>query len=524
MRIRLDMKKQLTLAMRFLLLITLAGGVRAADAAGEKTPARPNILFCIADDASMTMGAYGYKWVHTPAFDRVASEGLLFTNAWTPNAKCAPSRACILTGRNSWQLEAAANHMCYFPAKFKTYVETLTQHGYFTGYTGKPWAPGVAVDDHGKPREMAGHEYDTRKLKPPTSGISKVDYAGNFNDFLDACPKGEPFCFWYGSHEPHRGYELGSGLKSGKKLSDVDRIPPYLPDNATVRSDLLDYAVEVEWFDTELAKILAELDRRGLADNTIVVVTSDNGMPFPRIKGQEYAASNHLPLAIRWPAGIANPGRKIDDFVSFIDFAPTFLQLAKVSPAESGMKPITGRSLVGIFRSTKSGVVEADRDHVLIGKERHDVGRPHDWGYPIRGIVKGGVLYLENFEPTRWPAGNPETGYPNCDSGPTKKLIVAGLHDPTTYKFWQWSFGLRPPEEVFDISHDPACMTNLVGNPEYDATRRSLRTQMESELKQQQDPRMFGEGHVFDDYPYAGPKFRNLYDRVIAGEKLKIKW
>ena len=113
---------------------------RAAD-----KQACPNILFCIADDASWAhMGAYSCSWVQTPGFDRVAREGVLFTNAYTPNAKCAPSRSCILTGRNSWQLEAAANHWCYFPAKFKTYAEVLPEYGYHVGFTGKGWAPGVA--------------------------------------------------------------------------------------------------------------------------------------------------------------------------------------------------------------------------------------------------------------------------------------------------------------------------------------------------------------------------------------------
>src|SRR5690606_12425520 len=86
----------------------------------------PNILFAIADDASWrSFSAYGNKWIKTPAFDEVAKKGILFQNAYTPNAKCAPSRSCILTGRNSWQLEEAANHSPHFPEKFKTYAEAL---------------------------------------------------------------------------------------------------------------------------------------------------------------------------------------------------------------------------------------------------------------------------------------------------------------------------------------------------------------------------------------------------------------
>jgi hypothetical protein len=140
---------------------------------------RPNILFAIADDWGYGhASAYGCKWVKTPAFDRVAQAGLLFTRAYTPNAKCAPSRAILLTGRNSWQLEEAANHIPFFPAKFKTWAEALSEKGYFAGVTTKGWGPGEAKDANGKPREMAGKPFNARKLKPAASGIGNADYAG----------------------------------------------------------------------------------------------------------------------------------------------------------------------------------------------------------------------------------------------------------------------------------------------------------------------------------------------------------
>ena len=142
---------------------------------------RPNILLAIADDASYPhMGAYGCRWVQTPAFDRVAREGLLFTRAYTPNAKCAPSRACILTGRNSWQLKAACNHVPYFPAEFPTYAEVLSKHGYFVGMTAKGWSPGVAVDDQGQERQMAGQPFNKRTMQPPTREISTERLRGKF--------------------------------------------------------------------------------------------------------------------------------------------------------------------------------------------------------------------------------------------------------------------------------------------------------------------------------------------------------
>lgn len=248
------MKLLQTSALAFSLI---AGNLFAS--AGEDR--RPNILFCIADDATyLHFSAYGCKWVNTPGFDRVASQGILFTNAYTPNAKCAPSRASLLTGRNSWQLEEAGNHIACWPEnKYPTYCETLSQNGYFVGFTGKPWAPGNMGKIDGKNRELNGKAFQTRKKDPPTTGISNVDYAANFEDFMNEKPKDKPWCFWYGGHEPHRGYQYGSGKNlGGKSTNQITKVPQFWPDNDTVRNDMLDYAYEIEYFDGHLEQMLRE--------------------------------------------------------------------------------------------------------------------------------------------------------------------------------------------------------------------------------------------------------------------------
>ena len=178
---------------------------------------RPNILFAIADDWGLHASAYGTRWVKTPAFDRVARACILFNNACTPNAKCAPSRACLLTGRHSWQLKAAANHVSYFPPEFKGWGEALAEKGWFVGHTQKGWGPGVATNLDGRSRSMTGRAFNVRKAQPPTTSISHNDYAGNFDDFLNAAPTNAPWCFWYGAVEPHRAYEFGSGVAKGRR-------------------------------------------------------------------------------------------------------------------------------------------------------------------------------------------------------------------------------------------------------------------------------------------------------------------
>ena len=487
---------------------------------------RPNILFCMADDASYPhMSAYGCDWVNTPGFDRVADNGILFNNAYVPNAKSAPCRSTLLTGRYSWQLEEAANHVPHFPEKFKTYAEVLSEHGYFVGHTGKGWAPGDPGEINGEPRHLAGTPYQSKTTEPPASNISNTDYAGNFRDFLEKRSGDQPFCFWYGGYEPHRAYEFGAGVnKAGKQLSDIDEVYDFWPDNDTVRKDMLDYAFEIEYFDKHLRQMLTLLEMRGELENTLVVVTADNGMPFPRIKGQCYEPSNHMPLAIMWADGIANPGREIDDFVSFVDIAPTFLELAGVNPKETEMEPIEGKSLTDIFYSKKSGMVNTSRDYTLIGKERHDIGRPNDNGYPVRGIVTDEYLYLRNFEPSRWPAGLPVTGYLNCDGSPTKTTVLDRRGETDPHNYWKLCFGKRPGEELYNIEKDPGCMNNLAGDTEYEEIKARLKEQLFSDLKAHGDPRMFDNGEIFDDYEYAGESTRNYYERYMNGEDVPAGW
>lgn len=494
-----------------------------SDAGEPDTSGRPNILFAIADDWGAHAGAYGTPWVKTPMFDRLARQGILFKNAFTPMAKCAPSRAIILTGRHLWQNEEAGNHMAYFPAKLKSWPEVLSEKGWHMGITGKGWGPGVANDASGMPRQITGKPFNRRTETPPTRDMAKNNYAANFVDFLDAAPADTPWCFWCGAMEPHRSYEFQSGVKKGgKKLSEIDRVPTFWPDHETVRHDMLDYAFEVEYVDQHLARMVAELERRNLLGNTIIIVTSDHGMPFPRSKGYAYLESNHIPLAIHWPKGISHAGRVIDDFVDFTDIAPTILDLAQISQSDSGMQPITGKSWKKILQSDKSGQVMPERDHALIGKERTDVGRPMNQGYPIRGIVTATHLLLKNYEPTRWPAGNPETGYLDTDGSPTKSLILEMGRANRADEFWRLNFGMRPERELYDLTRDRDCINNLAISQSQTDKIAELEKRMEDFLREQGDPRMFGQGKLFDEYtPTIGDGF---YEKFKRGEKVNAGW
>lgn len=489
----------------FLPLFALAVTALAADSRP------PNILFIIFDDwnGSTHAGAYGCDWIKTPNFDRIAREGVLFKNAFTSNPKCSPCRASILTGRNTWQLEEAMCHNGIFPSKFAVYPDLLEKAGYTIGLTGKGWGPGDFKID-GRTRNPAGPGFDQLKQEVPASGIGKNDYPGNFEAFLKQRPADKPFCFWMGFVEPHRGYELGSGVRLGKKLDDV-KVPAFLPDTLAVRSDLLDYAVEVEWGDAQIGRALAALEAAGELDNTLIVVTSDHGMPFPFVKGQIHEDGFHLPLAMRWGKGI-KPGRVVEDFINVRDFAPTYLELAGLAPHAQ----MTGRSLVSILRSEKSGWIE-NRDVMLVGKERHDIGRPNDLGYPVRAIRTKEFLYVHNFHPERWPACDPETDFGNCDPGPTKEVVKAlGGY------FFELSFGKRLPDELYDIQRDPECVNNLANDLAFAPTMAQLRDKMMTMLKDEQDPRALGHGDIFDTYKYVGARTKG-YETWLKEQEARLE-
>ncbi len=463
---------------------------------------RPNILFAISDDQSWPhASAYGCEFVSTPAFDRVAREGVLFHNAFVCAPQCSPNRASILTGRYIWQNEEAGTHASSFPRNLPVFTELLEESGYQLGYTGKPWGPGN-WQISGWERNPVGPEFSEIKYEnPPLDGIRNLDYAANFEAFLDQKSFEQPFFFWYGASEPHRSYKQGSGLAAGKKTESVT-VPEFLPDHPIIRSDILDYAVEIEWFDAHLERMLNMLEERGELENTVVVVTSDNGMPFPRAKANLYEYGIHMPLAVRWGDRV-KAGREVDDLVSFVDFAPTFLQTAGVSIPEN----VTGKSFLNVLLSSKNGRVDEQRKHIFTGRERHTHARPNNWAYPSRAIRTKEYLYIWNLKPDRWPAGNPTgsgqpQGYHDIDACPSKTFIIERRDEYP--ELAAASLDKRPEEELYDINADAACLNNLAEQAEFEQIRTILRTELEKTLAETGDPRMSG-SEIFESYPRYSP-------------------
>ena len=452
----------------------------------SKTSGKPNIIFAISDDQGYPYAsAYGTRFVSTPGFDRIAAEGLLFNNVYCAVPQCSPNRASILTGRYLWQNREAGTHASLFPADLRIFTDILIEGGYEMGSTGKTWAPGlVDTVNRLKNKTLTGKYYNTD---------NESEYWKEFQKFLKEKDPGKPFFFWFGTSDPHRPFEKGSGLASGKRLEDVD-VPPYLPDTEIVRSDFLDYAVKIERFDSNLVNIIKILEEIGELDNTLIIVTSDNGMPFPRAKGNAYDAGVHVPMALRWGDRIP-AGRVLDDLISHIDLAPTLVEIAGLQPYAE----MEGRSFMDLILDQGSGNGKPFRESLFYGRERATSARPDNVGYPARTIRTQQYQLVWNMKPDRYPAGDRLSE--NEAVAVLQEMIRLKEDNPKGMKMYEDAFGLRPEFELYDMKSDPWALVNLAGEPEYREVFDSLFNSLADQLRKNGDPRMFGQGDIWESYP-----------------------
>lgn len=459
------------------------------------TQRRPNILLVLADDWSWQGAeAVDRLELNMPNFARIQRLGVNFTNAFVASPSCTASRGALLTGQWPWRLEEGANLASILRKKFPLYTDLLEESGYHVGYARKGWGPGK-LEPVGRSRNPAGTSY------------------ADFDAFLAKRPEKAPFCFWFGTHDPHRPYAKGEGIRNGVDPSRIV-VPPYLPDTPEVRSDIADYRFELERLDRETGVLLDRLARDGELDNTLVVITGDNGWPFPRGKATLYDAGWHVPLAIMWTAQ-AQGNRTTGAMVSVMDLAATFLDVAGVAQPQQ----MNARSLTKLLRNGG----DSHRSHVLGGLERHLDGRTvPGHGYPMRALRTPTHLYIRNFRPERWPAGDPPRGpvdqfeveksvfaaFADIDAGPTKAQMVTRREGPAGDNLLALATGKRPPYELYDVRADPYELHNLAADPAHQALAAELDRRLMQELRETGDPRILDGGDVFDNYPsYSDPRF-----------------
>ncbi len=508
--------------------------------------ARPNILFCFADDWGRYASAYAdvdgrpspNQVVKTPNIDRVAREGVLFKNAFVTAPSCTPCRSSILSGQYFFRTgRGAILQGAEWDSSIPAFPLLLHESGYHVGETYKVWSPGTPNDaPYGAGTfayEKAGGAFNnfsenvTKMVAAgePLEGAKQKLYGevrGNFDAFLKSRKDGQPFCYWFGPTNVHRLWEKGSG----KALWGIDpealsgKLPKFLPDVPEVREDFADYLGEIQAFDAAIGVLLEQLDKAGELDNTLIVISGDHGAPgFPHGKCNLYDFGVGVALIAKWPGG--KSGRMVDDFVNLMDLAPTFLEVGGIKPPAV----MTGRSVVDVLKSDRSGQVDPKRTWVVTGRERHvAAAREDNLPYPQRALRTKDFLYIRNFKPDRWPLGAPYgatddnvpsakelenntfAAFPDMDASPTKAWLIEHRHEEEWKPYYDYAFSKRPGEELYDLRKDPDETKNVADEPVYADAQRELADRLLKILTDASDPRVTGDGQTFERSPFTDPQ------------------
>jgi len=517
-------------------------------------PARPNIVFCFADDWGRYASIYTNvearpsinQVLKTPVIDRIAREGVLFKNAFVTAPSCTPCRSSLLSGQYFFRTGLGAILQgAVWDESIPSYPLLLRDTGYHIGKTYKVWSPGTPADaPYGGQLyayEKSGSDfrlqYDKHVMDKMSHGMSLIaakqnilnQIRGNFDAFLADRKPGQPFCYWFGPSLTHRPFVKGSG----KALWGLDpdsvrgKLPKFMPDVPEVREDYTDYIGQILAWDAGVGVIVDKLRAIGELDNTILVISGDHGMPgVPGGKCNLYDHGVAVALIVRGP-GIKG-GRVVDDFVNLMDLAPTFLEAGGVKPPAV----MTGRSFMNVLHSDQSGQVDPSRTWVVTGRERHVAeAREGNLPYPHRALRTPGFLYIRNFAPDRWPMGSPKftsqadmptaaalerdtfVAFADMDASPTKAWLVHqyGGED------WEWqynyAFGKRPAEELYDLHKDPDEILNVADEPAYAKQKAELSARLLKILIEAKDPRVVGDGKTFDRPPFTNLPGNNKINR-----------
>lgn len=494
---------------------------------------RPNILFFFADDWGRHAGVYANPQnpsisdvLKTPYIDSIANEGVLFENAFTQVASCGPSRASIATGRSFWR-----NGSHVFKGddlftkendpytKLPNFVNILTSSGYHAARSGKTihFSASKGVKLEPMPDFLTNGTFNNAGLYPRYGkyvGLAKTadEREKKHNEVGQAVreltrrafasvPEGKPFFYIAGPINTHRPYITDSG----KDIWGIDperlkgRIPHFLPDVKDVRRDFGDYAGEIQALDFKLGIILEELEKTGKMDNTIIILSGDHGMPgVPRGKTTCYDFGVRVPLLIRYPKMIA-PGRKVKDFVTLTDLAPTLLEIAGQKIPDS----MDSKSFFEQLKSPNSGWIDEERDYVITGRERH-VGhaRAGNLAYPMRAVRTKDFLYIRNFKPERTLYGDASLTYTDMDSSLTKSYILNNKDEEDVRKYFSLHFERQEEELLYRAKNDQYFLKNLVDNPEMSPELQRLKTLL---LKKMQDTGDLRLEDGYDQLPWTGP-------------------
>jgi N-sulfoglucosamine sulfohydrolase len=427
----------------------LAGSAPAAQlAAGEK----PNILWILGDDLGPDLACYGAPAVRTPNLDRLASEGVRYTHAFTTAPVCSPSRSALMTAM--YQTSIGAHHHrshrmdgYRLPEGVRTITDRLRERGYFTANITKI-APGLRA---------SGKTDFNFTVEKPFDG----------DDWAQLKPR-QPFFAEINFTEPHRGPAWPQARKEPNLVNPAEVfVPPYYPEHRVVRDDYANYYDATQLLDRKVGQVLKLLEEQGLAQNTIVFFFGDNGRCHVRDKQWLYDGGTHIPLIVRWP-GKLKPGTVDDRLVSNIDIAATTLRLAGVELP----KTMQGQPFLGPDAK--------ERPQVFAARDRCDetVDR-------IRSVRTKRYLYIRNFRPElryTQPNAYKERQYPALQV--MKELHAEGKLTPEQALFMANS---KPVEELFDMQEDPHQLRNLAASEKHLSVLREMRGALERWIKETGD-------------------------------------
>ena len=468
---------------RFLTLTFALSLVGAPLFAGEreaKSPAHPNVLWISAEDISADLGCYGDEYATTPHLDAFAAEGATFTRCFANAGVCAVARSCVITGM--YPVAIGSQHMrsdIVPPPQVKCFPEYLRAAGYYTTNRSKTdynfGAPPSAWDENGnKHRDWAGRA------------------------------EGQPFFSVINLTISHESKVRDGGMrKRMDQLLGEDRhdpaeapLPPYIPDTPEARADRAQYYDVLTLLDREVQQILDRLEADGLADDTVVMFWGDHGVGLPRGKRWVYDSGLRVPMMVRWP-GTIRPGTRIDELISFVDFAPTTLAVAGVGMPDH----MQGRALYGPDRDEPREFVYAHRDRM---DETYDL---------IRAVRDKRYKYIRNFLPER--SRGQRLTY--MDMGGTmqsmRRLHAAGELKGAERQYFEPT---KPVEELYDTQTDPHEIRNAAGDPEHAEILERLREESERWQVAVGDTGMIPEPVLIEEMRPGGAKARTAAPEIVT--------
>lgn len=439
--------KGLTRAIRLFLGAFLVGALAAcapvplaSSSAARPAPAATpaNVVLIIGDDISPDFGAYGGA-VESPNFDYLAQNGVLFTNAYTVASSCSPSRISLLTARYPHNHGAPELHTP-MPAGQPMVSQVLADAGYYVAASGK-WHMG----------EDAKSAFDV--IHEPTYP-EDITGAKEWVRFLEERPRDKPFFMWFGAYDAHRPWEADPVEEPYGAAAGA--LPAGIPDTPLAREDLAQYFDEVRRFDRYVGRVIAELERQGVLEDTLIIVVGDNGRPFPRNKTHLFDNGMKVPLVVHWPAGGFVRGGRQDGLVSTIDLAPTILSLLGLDTPSM----MQGRDFAAALRAMNAPT----RDTIFGERNWHTqrgIGRM---------VRRGDLTYFRNFTPEYYQFLMINHGNPSYAE--LLRLRAEGKLKPHEAELFTTS---AAPESLYDLRSDPEQTINLVGDPRYRTQLAAMR-------------------------------------------------